>query len=74
MRFLDLNALLREMEKMLNRLLGEDTTIILDLAPDLGMVRADQGQIEQVIIDLMSGFTDDVISHHGPVPARRPAA
>ena len=51
-RVLDPNALLRDSENMLTRLLGEDVAIRLELAPDAGFVRADPGQLEQVIVNL----------------------
>jgi two-component system, cell cycle sensor histidine kinase and response regulator CckA len=48
----DLNALVRSLLSMLHRLLGEDVELVAELAPDLGAVRADPGQIEQVIVNL----------------------
>ena len=49
---LDLNEVADNMQKMLKRLLGEDIDLRTSLAPDLGMVRADPGQLEQVIMNL----------------------
>jgi len=37
---------------MLSRVIGEDITLTTHLAPDLGLIRADPGQLEQVIINL----------------------
>ncbi len=55
---LNLNALVADMEKMLPRLLGEDIEVTTALAPDLGQVKADQGQIEQVIMNLAVNARD----------------
>ena len=58
LQVLDVNALIRRMEKMLNRLLGEDVELVTVLAADLGAVRADAGQIEQVIMNLAVNARD----------------
>jgi PAS domain S-box-containing protein len=55
---LDLNALIADLEKMLRRLIGEDLEFRTVLAPDLGAVRADPGQIEQVIMNLAVNARD----------------
>jgi two-component system cell cycle sensor histidine kinase/response regulator CckA len=55
---LSLNALVSDMEKMLPRLLGEDINVSLSLEPALGNVRADQSQIEQVIMNLAVNARD----------------
>ena len=52
------NTLVSDMEKMLPRLLGEDIKVSLALDPDLGNVKADQSQIEQVIINLAVNARD----------------
>jgi len=59
-RVLDLNRLIADFQKMLGRrrLLGEDTELIIFLAPDLGRVEADPGQIEQVIMNLAVNARD----------------
>ncbi len=57
-RILDLNAVLRETEKLLRRLIGENIELILDLDPALGPVRADLAQIEQVVINLAVNARD----------------
>jgi two-component system, cell cycle sensor histidine kinase and response regulator CckA len=55
---LNLNTLTSDMEKMLPRLLGEDIEVSLALAPTLGNVKADQSQIEQVIMNLAVNARD----------------
>jgi two-component system, cell cycle sensor histidine kinase and response regulator CckA len=55
---LDLNSLISEMEKLLPRLIGENIEIIVTPDPAIGRVRADQGQIEQVIMNLAVNARD----------------
>jgi len=75
---LDLNAIVAEMEKMLRRVLGEDVALDTALDPDLGFVRADHGQLEQVLMNLVVNARDamprggrillrtrNIAQHHG---------
>jgi PAS domain S-box-containing protein len=55
---LQLNAVILEMTEMLERLIGEDMAIYVHLAPDIWMVKADKGSIEQVIINLVVNARD----------------
>lgn len=55
---LNLNTLASDMEKMLPRLLGEDIEVSLALDHELGHVKADQSQIEQVIMNLAVNARD----------------
>src|SRR5262249_3962139 len=55
---LDLNALVRETETMLRRLIGEDIELVAELDPNLGNVKADPGQIQQVIMNLVVNARD----------------
>jgi two-component system cell cycle sensor histidine kinase/response regulator CckA len=55
---LNLNQVAAGVEKMLRRVLGEDIDFIQVLAPDLGVVRADPGQIEQVLMNLAVNARD----------------
>jgi PAS domain S-box-containing protein len=53
-----MNDLVRDFERMLNRLVGEDIDLILSLDPEAGVLRADPGQIEQVIMNLVINARD----------------
>ena len=55
---LNLNTLASDMEKMLPQLLGEDVKVSIVLDPKLGNVKADQSQIEQVIMNLAVNARD----------------
>jgi PAS domain S-box-containing protein len=55
---LDLNVVVAEMDKMLRRLIGENISLATVLAPDLGRVRADPNQIEQVLVNLAVNARD----------------
>jgi PAS domain S-box-containing protein len=57
-RVLDLNDLLKEMEKMLRRLIGEDIELVAAFAPRIGRVKADPGQIEQIVMNLAVNARD----------------
>ena len=55
---LDLNALTGNLEKMLRRLLREDIQLHTSFDPDLALVNADAGQLEQVIVNLVVNARD----------------
>ena len=55
---LNINSLISEMEKMLPRLIGEDIEIVMALDPAIGRVKADHGQLEQVIMNLAVNARD----------------
>jgi len=57
-KVLSLNTVVADTAKMLRRLIGEHIEITNKLAPDLGQVKADQGQIEQVIMNLAVNARD----------------
>ncbi len=57
-KVLDLNAVVNDVEKMLSRVIGEDVEIAIQLGPALGRVKADPGQIEQIIINLAVNARD----------------
>lgn len=54
----DLNVIVSEIEKMLRRLIGEDIELRAVLGPNLGKVRVDTGQVEQVLTNLVLNARD----------------
>src|SRR5579862_1148328 len=52
-RVLNLNGVVADLENMLPHLIGEAIELHTSLVPSLGQIRADQGQIEQVIVNLV---------------------
>jgi two-component system cell cycle sensor histidine kinase/response regulator CckA len=57
-QILDLNAVIRRMESMLRRMIGEHIVLDADLSPTLSHVNADQGQLEQVLMNLSINARD----------------
>ncbi|MEA2696100.1 MAG: hypothetical protein QOI66_371 [Myxococcales bacterium] len=55
---IDLNAVVENMQGMLGRLIGEDVRVVVTLSPDLSKVKADQGQLEQVVMNLAVNARD----------------
>ena len=58
LRVLDLNELMTNMNSLLRRLLGEDIEVVTKLESTLGAVRADAGQLEQVVVNLAVNARD----------------
>ena len=57
-RLLDVNDVVRGVERILGRAVGEDVRLVITLAPDLAAVRADPGQLEQVLMNLAVNSRD----------------
>ena len=55
---LDLGVVTTDMKEMLARLIGEDIALVTNLAATLGHVKADRGQIEQVVMNLAINARD----------------
>jgi PAS domain S-box-containing protein len=62
-RVIDLNATVKEARKMLERLIGENIHLVFDLAPNLGCIRVDPHQIDQVLLNLAVNSRDAML--HG---------
>ena len=57
-RVIDLNLVVAGTETLLRRLIGEDINLVFTLHPQLGRVKADAGQIEQIIVNLAVNARD----------------
>lgn len=60
LRVLDLNTLVNQMTELLPSVLGEDIHLKLDLDPQLGRVKIDAAQMEQVIMNLVFNARDSM--------------
>ncbi|HMK76072.1 MAG TPA: PAS domain S-box protein [Thermodesulfobacteriota bacterium] len=58
MKVLDLNTVLRDLERMLRRLIGEDIELVTILTDGLGRVKTDPGWVEQIIMNLAVNARD----------------
>jgi len=58
MEVLDPNTLLEDLDKMLRRIIGEDIELVILPSKDLEKIKADAGQIEQVILNLAVNSRD----------------
>jgi PAS domain S-box-containing protein len=57
-KILDLNLVVKDMEKMLKRLIGEDIHLVTQLDRALSNIKADPGQVEQVLMNLAVNARD----------------
>ncbi|HEX8096706.1 MAG TPA: ATP-binding protein, partial [Pyrinomonadaceae bacterium] len=57
-KVMSLNTTVSEVDQMLRRLIGEDVEVVCVLAPDLGLIKADQSQVEQVLMNLVVNARD----------------
>ncbi len=57
-KVLNPNDIVIGLQDMLRRLIGEDIELVTRLAPDVGRIRADRGQIEQVVLNLALNARD----------------
>ena|SRR5579863_14509 len=57
-KVLELNGTICEIEKMLKRIIGEDVALATVLDSQLGRIKADEGQIEQVVLNLAVNARD----------------
>lgn len=57
-RVVNLNAILTDVEKLLQRVIGEDIELLFQRDPKIGSVKADPGQLEQVVVNLATNARD----------------
>ena len=62
---IDLNARVRDLERMLGLLVSEGGELRLELDPSLGLVHADPGQVEQIILNLAVNARDAIANRPG---------
>jgi hypothetical protein len=55
---ININTVVSDTEKLLQRLIGEDIEFIARLSPDLGLIQADPGQIQQIVMNLAINSRD----------------
>jgi PAS domain S-box-containing protein len=58
LKVVDVNAIVGDMERLLRPLIGENVELTARLAPDAGYIRADAGQLEQVLMNLVVNAKD----------------
>jgi PAS domain S-box-containing protein len=58
LKVVDVNAIVQDMERLLRPLIGENVELITTLAPDSAHTRADAGQLEQVLMNLVVNAKD----------------
>ena len=57
-KVLDLNTAVRDLELMLRPMIGEQVDVVVSLAEELGSVKADPGQLQQVVVNLAVNARD----------------
>jgi two-component system, cell cycle sensor histidine kinase and response regulator CckA len=62
LKVVDVNAIVADMERLLRPLIGENVELAAKLAPDAGYIRADAGQLEQVLMNLVVNAKDAMSS------------
>jgi PAS domain S-box-containing protein len=70
-RIIDLNEVVRSMESKLTEAVGQDLRIRLDLAPSRLLAEVDTGQLELVLLSLVSNAADAMIGHGEIIVATR---
>jgi two-component system, cell cycle sensor histidine kinase and response regulator CckA len=58
LQVLDLNGILRDVSKMLMRVVGEDVELVIDVQSDLGKVKLDPAQVQQIVMNLAANARD----------------
>jgi two-component system cell cycle sensor histidine kinase/response regulator CckA len=60
LKTLNINTLIRDLDKMLRRLIGEDIKVEMRLQKNIGIIKADPGQIEQILVNLVVNARDAI--------------
>ncbi|MGI9592742.1 MAG: PAS domain-containing hybrid sensor histidine kinase/response regulator, partial [Myxococcota bacterium] len=68
----EINGLVSDVDRLLRRLMGEQVDLVTSLAPDVGPVRVDPGQIEQLLVNLAVNARD-AMPHGGRLEIRTDA-
>jgi two-component system, cell cycle sensor histidine kinase and response regulator CckA len=58
LKVVDVNSIVADMERLLRPLIGENVELVAKFAPDAGYIRADAGQLEQVLMNLVVNAKD----------------
>jgi PAS domain S-box-containing protein len=58
LRVVDINVAVSAIEPMVQPLIGENVQLILDLQPEIGHIRADVGQLDQIVVNLVVNARD----------------
>jgi PAS domain S-box-containing protein len=61
-RPIELNSVVKNMEGLIQRLIGADIRLVTELRPGLGQVKMDPGQLEQVLVNLVLNARDAMLS------------
>jgi two-component system, cell cycle sensor histidine kinase and response regulator CckA len=69
LKVVDVNSIIADMERLLTPLIGEQIELTTSLSPDIGCTRADAGQLEQVIMNLVVN-AKDAMSNGGKICIR----
>lgn len=59
-KIITFNTVIDDMAKMITRLIGEDIRIEKHLDPDLSLIEADPGQLEQIFVNLLVNARDAI--------------
>lgn len=59
-KILNLNDVILELDKMLRPVLGEDVELIIEVADSAALIKGDQGQIEQIIMNMVVNARDAI--------------
>jgi len=70
-KVIDINNVISDMEKMLRRLIGEDIVMDMNFSDDVPPIKADPGQIEQILMNLVVNARDAVMDQKDPAAEKK---